>query len=67
MAKSITARQAAERLGLPHREVIRRIRRGDIAAKKWGWNWAVDEESVEAVKLTDWYQKSKYRSEEKIA
>ncbi len=64
---SITASEAAKRLGLPHREVIRRIRRGDIKAKKWGWNWAVDEDSVEVAKTSDWYQRSTLRPPQELS
>lgn len=61
MTKYITAREAAEMLGLPHREIIRRIRRKDIKAVKWGgWSWAVELESVEAAKTSDWYLRSSY-------
>jgi hypothetical protein len=57
MAKLFTARQVGEALGLPHLEVIRRIRRGDIKAKKLGWNWVINEDAVDAAKETDWYKR----------
>lgn len=51
----ITARAAGEQLGLDHLEVIRRIRKGDIRAVKFGWNWAVHKNEVERVKRRQWY------------
>ncbi len=57
MARVYTARQAGEKLGLTHQEVIRRIRRGDIKASKFGWNWVVPVEEVERVKDLDWYKR----------
>ena len=52
---TLTAREAGESLGLDHLEVIRRIRRGDIEARKKGWFWLIKEEEVEAVKRKPWY------------
>jgi hypothetical protein len=57
MAKVYTAKRAGEILGLPHLEVIRRIRKGQIRASKFGWNWTVSEEAIEEVKMTSWYQR----------
>jgi len=57
MAKFTTASQAGEDLGLEHKEVIRRIRRGDIVAQKLGWNWIIEVPEVEAVKSKSWYIK----------
>lgn len=56
MAHDLTAREAGERLDLVHIEVIRRIRRGDIVAHKHGWNWAITEKEVQAVKSKSWYK-----------
>jgi hypothetical protein len=61
LASSLTAREFGDRLGLEHLEVIRRIRKGDIKATKWGWNWAIPASEVEAVKHRDWYQKIQVR------
>lgn len=55
MAKYTTASQTGEALGLEHKEVIRRIRRGDIVAKKLGWNWLIEVDEVEAVRTREWY------------
>ena len=52
-----SARQAGEQLGLPHKEVIRRIRRGDIDAGKVGWNYVLTEAQINAAKESDWYKK----------
>jgi len=57
MAKLFTARQVGDALGLPHLEIIRRIRRGDIEAKKLGWNWVIEEEAVNAAKESDWFKR----------
>lgn len=56
MARIYSARQAGEVLDLPHLEVIRRIRRGDIEAKKLGWNWVIEEAALEKAKNSDWYK-----------
>ena len=53
----LTARKVGEQLDLTHVEVIRRLRRGDIEGKKWGWNWAISSEEVELVKRKPWYQR----------
>jgi hypothetical protein len=57
MAKYMTASQTGEELNLEHKEVIRRIRRGEIVARKLGWNWIVGVDEVEAVKNKPWYKK----------
>jgi hypothetical protein len=57
MARIYSARQAGEALDLPHLEVIRRIRRGDIKAKKLGWNWVVEEEALNQARESDWYKR----------
>ena len=57
MAKIYSARQAGEALELPHLEIIRRIRRGDIKAKKLGWNWVIDQEALDQAKASEWYQR----------
>ena len=57
MAKLYSARQVGEELDLEHLEVIRRIRRGDIEAKKLGWNWVISSEAVETARSSDWYNK----------
>jgi len=57
VAKIYSARQAGDQLGLPHLEVIRRLRRGDIEGRKLGWNWVITEEAVDNARTTDWYRK----------
>lgn len=57
--KALTAREVGERLDLPHKEVIRRIRRNDIEASKLGWMWIITEEAVEAARQSDWYKRVK--------
>lgn len=57
MAKLYSVSQVAEELDLPHLEVNRRIRRGDIKASKLGWNWVIEEEAVVAAKNSDWYKR----------
>lgn len=53
----LSPRQVGEILGLTHLEVIRRLRRGDIAGMKMGWNWVIEEEAVEQAKQSDWYKR----------
>lgn len=55
MARFTTASLAGEKLQLEHKEVIRRIRKGDIVASKLGWNWMISLEEIEAVKQKGWY------------
>lgn len=57
MDEILPVSQFAEMLNLPHVEVIRRIRRGDIKASKLGWNWVIEATEVEVVKKSDWYKK----------
>jgi hypothetical protein len=56
MSKLLPAREVGDRLDLTHIEVIRRIRRGDIDAKKVGWFWLIKEEEVDFVKKKRWYR-----------
>lgn len=55
--KVLTAKEVGIRMNLPHTEVIRRIRRGDIEASKLGWFWIVAEEDMNAAMRSDWYQR----------
>ena len=48
-------------MDLPHLEVIRRIRRGDIKARKAGWNWIIFEEDITAAMQSDWYLRRQAR------
>lgn len=61
MAKVFTARQFGEEVGLEHLEVIRRIRKGDISATKFGWNWVIKAEEVKHVKQSEWYKRLQAR------
>lgn len=61
MAKYLTAPQTAAELSLSHLEVIRRIRRGDIQAKKLGWNWIIPSEELDRVRELDWYKRAMAR------
>lgn len=55
----LSARQAGERMGIPHKEVIRRIRKGDIEAQKLGgWNWILTSAEVDKAMKSDWYQRN---------
>lgn len=63
MSKVYSARKTGEILGIPHLEVIRRIRRGDIKAKKLDWNWIVTEEAIEEAKQSEWYTRRLARLE----
>lgn len=53
----LTASQVSDLLEMPHLEVIRRLKKGDIKGKKLGWFWTVKETEVERVKSSDWYIK----------
>jgi len=55
VANLLSAREAGEALDLTHLEVIRRIRRGQIRAKKVGWFWLVNTEEVNRVRKKRWY------------
>lgn len=57
MAKLYTPKMVGEELDLPHLEVIRRLRKGDIEGKKLGWNWVIEEAAVEKARNSEWYQK----------
>lgn len=57
MPKLYSARKVGEELNLPHHEVIRRIRRGDIEAEKLDWNWIITEKAVAKARKSDWYQR----------
>lgn len=59
MAKLLSPRQAGEKYGLPHREVIRRIHTKDIRARKLGgWNWVINEDELVEDLKADWYTKN---------
>lgn len=58
VAKLLSARQAGEKMNLPHREVIRRIRKHDIKARKVGWNWMLLESDVDDAMQSDWYKRT---------
>jgi hypothetical protein len=55
----LTPRKAGELLDLTHLEVIRRIRRGQIRARKLdgGWYWLIKSEEVQRVQTTAWYKR----------
>ena len=57
MAKIYSARKAGVMLGIPHLEVIRRIHKGDIKARKLDWNWLITEEAIEEAKQSEWYKR----------
>lgn len=61
MAKIMSARKAGEMMDLPHKEVIRRIRKKDIKAHKIdgaGWNWVLYEDDVKEAMEAEWYKKT---------
>jgi hypothetical protein len=57
MSKLMSASQAGEMMGLPHMEVIRRIRKKDIKADKIGWNYILTKKDVEEAMQSEWYKK----------
>lgn len=65
MAKLMSARQAGEKMNLPHKEVIRRIRKGDIKARKLsgGWNWVLRDEDVDEAMNSEWYKRTHSKAE----
>jgi hypothetical protein len=65
MAKYYSASQFGKEIGLPHPEVIRRIRREDIHAGKIGWNWVIHEDEVGRVRDTEWYRRTMKRRRSK--
>lgn len=53
----LSAKEVGRRLELTHLETIRRIRRGQIKAQKFGgWMWAISEEEVQQVRKKKWYK-----------
>lgn len=67
MSKIFSARKAGVKMDLPHKEVIRRIRRGDIQAKKLDWNWIVTEEAIVEAMNSDWYKRRQSRQASEAA
>jgi hypothetical protein len=61
MAVKVSTKEAGSQLGLEQKEVIRRIRRGDIEAEKFGWVWTIDQDEIERVKEKDWYKRYQNR------
>lgn len=57
MAQVMTAKEFGRKVDLEHLEVIRRIRRGDIEATKFGWFWTIPTTEVDRVRQSDWYQR----------
>lgn len=51
----LNTRSVSEALDIPQLEVIRRIRKGQIPAVKWGWNWVVKESDIDGIKVSEWY------------
>lgn len=50
MIISYTVREAAEKLGLTPQQVLNRIKRQKIKAKKKGWIWLVKPRDLEAIR-----------------
>ena len=57
----LNTRAVSEQLDIPQLEVVRRIRKGDIKASKWGWNWAVEAAEIERIRQSKWYKKYQRR------
>ena len=55
--REFSVKEAAELLGMPHLEVNRRIRKGDIKAHKVGWFWVIYGRDLISAVTSDWYQK----------
>jgi hypothetical protein len=52
-----SAKGIARELGIPHHEVIRRIRRGEIKARKLDWNWIITGGGLAQARRSQWYQR----------
>lgn len=61
MVELLNTRAIAERLDMPQLEVIRRIRKGDIVAQKFGWIWVAEPQEVEKVLDSEWYKRYQRR------
>ena len=43
----ITVQEAAERLGISQQAVLKRIQKGKLPAKKFGWQWMIPADSLD--------------------
>jgi len=57
--KAYTARELGVMMKLPHKEIIRRIRKGDIKAEKLGWFWIITAPDAKAALESSWYEQYK--------
>jgi hypothetical protein len=53
----LTAKQAGEMMALPHKEIIRRIRKNDLKASKLGWVYVLRRRDVKKAMEAEWYQR----------
>jgi len=53
LSNTLTVAEAAKLLGITHQQVLNRIYRGKIKAKKKGWFWLVDKKSLLAGEIND--------------
>lgn len=51
MSNILTVAETAKLLGITHQQVLNRIYRGKIKAKKKGWFWLVDRKSLIAERV----------------
>jgi hypothetical protein len=63
--KLYSAKGVARELGIPHHEVIRRIRRGEIRARKLDWNWIITGSGLAAARKSNWYLRHQARQQPK--
>lgn len=54
--KAYSAKQAGLKMNLPHLEIIRRLRKGDIEGSKLGWVWIITEDAIEKAMASEWYK-----------
>lgn len=44
----VTVKEAAERLGISKQAVLKRIHKGTLPAEKFGWQWMIRAEDLDA-------------------
>lgn len=65
MAELLSVAEFAAKTDMKHLEVTRRIRRGQVRAKKVGWVWIIDGREVKRVKEAPWYKAMRARQLQK--
>lgn len=55
-----TIQEASEITGLGERQILYRVRKGQIDAKKMGWIWLITEKGMEQLKFLSESDKKRY-------